>query len=136
MSYKEEPQMSPTLESLRNDVRIIGGTMQEFSMHVINEEISHFPIYVAFQDETLLGRPFLKKDSMNLNWNYNVSFLEEFVKRGVILRDKVETFQQTYGDPEERVCIFVITAQEGGFVFIPFDLLDADSENLFLHGMN
>jgi hypothetical protein len=136
MATPEEQQISPVLESLRTDVRIVGELMQQFSMHVINEEISSFPIYIAFQGEMTLGRPFLKMDTHQLNWNYNASFLEEFVKRGAIRRDRVEHFKETYGDPEERVCIFVVTALEGGFVFIPFDLLEGDADNLFLHGMN
>jgi hypothetical protein len=136
MIEPEEQPISPVLESLRTDVRIIGELMQQFSMHVINEEISSFPIYIAFQEDISFGRPFLKKDSHQLNWNYNVSFLEEFVKRGAILRSKVEQFMATYGDPEERVCIFVVTDLEGGFVFLPFEVVEGDAENLFLHGMN
>lgn len=136
MSTPEEQPISPVLESLRTDVRIVGEVMQQFSMHVINEEISSFPIYIAFQGEVAMGRPFLKMDTHQLNWNYNVSFLEEFVKRGAIRRDRVEQFKETYGDPEERVCIFVVTELEGGFVFIPFDVLEGDADNLFLHGMN
>jgi hypothetical protein len=41
---------NPALEAIRNDIRIIGPTMRSFSTHVINEEISEFPVYVAYQD--------------------------------------------------------------------------------------
>jgi hypothetical protein len=62
----------------------------------------------------------LSKEKDHLNWNYNVSILEEFVKRGVVKEDKLEDFLETFGDPEERACIFVVSCPtEGGFVFVP-----------------
>jgi hypothetical protein len=132
----ENPQLSPVLESIRTDIRMAGALMQNFSMHVINDEVSQFPIYVAYLDEVSLGRPFIKRESMQLNFNYNASILEEFVKRGVILREKVQEFKDTFGDPEERACIFVVLPQEGGFIFVPYDIAEDASTNHFMPSMN
>jgi hypothetical protein len=135
---RSESSSNLALEAIRNDLRIIGPTMRAFSIHVINEEISQFPVYVAYQDGVSIGKPFLSKEKDHLNWNYNVSILEEFVKRGVVEQDKLEQFIETFGDPEERACIFVVLPEEGGFVFVPYEIDDEDDaeHQLYFPGDN
>ncbi|MEM0995858.1 MAG: hypothetical protein AAGN35_02215 [Bacteroidota bacterium] len=130
MSTSEK--QNPVLDSIRNDVRIVGTFMRDLTMHVINEEISNFPVYVAFQGEISIGKPMFSMETHHLNWNYNASILEEFVKRGVVVEDKVEEFMETFGDPEERACIFVVTQEAGGFVFVPYEIADTEEGNLFM----
>ena len=62
---------NPLLESIATDVRIVGSFMRELSMHVINEEISHFPVYVAYKEEINIGKPMF---SMRRCWyrSFNV----------------------------------------------------------------
>lgn len=133
---RSEYAENPALEAIRSDIRIIGPTMRAFSIHVIEEEISQFPVYVAYQDAVSIGKPFLSKENDHLNWHYNVSILEEFVKRGVVEKDKLEDFIETFGDPEERACIFVILPEQGGFVFVPYELEDEDDFPLYMPGEN
>lgn len=116
----KDPKLSPVLQSIKNDLEVVGTFMRDFSMHVIFEEISHFPVYIAYEKEVALGKPFFSKEEHNLNWNYNATILEELIKRGVVQPDKAEQFKKTYGDPEERACIFIVMEQEGGFVFVPY----------------
>lgn len=111
---------NPILEGIRNDIRLMGHVMKEFSMTVISQEVSRYPVYVATQSEIGLGRPFLSKEMYNLNWHYRASVLEEFVKHQVVDREKLDDFRETFGDPEERACIFVMLPNEGGFVFVPY----------------
>ena len=133
---RSEFSENPALEAIRNDIRIIGPTMRAFSMHVIEEEISEYPVYVAYQDMVSLGKPFLSKENDHLNWHYNVSILEEFVKRGVVDKDKLDDFLETFGDPEERACIFVVLPEQGGFVFVPYELEEEDDFPLYMPGEN
>jgi hypothetical protein len=128
---RSEYSENPALEAIRSDIRIIGPMMRAFSLHVIEEEISQFPVYVAFQDAVSIGKSFLTKENDHLNWHYNVSILEEFVKRGVVEKDKLEDFIDTFGDPEERACIFVVLPEEGGFVFVPYELEEEDDFQLY-----
>ncbi len=127
----QQEQESLALKAIRNDLAIVGKTMREFSAHVINEDISRFPVYVAFQDPVAIGKPFLTKEKDNLNWNYNVTILEDFIKRGVVVENKVEEFIQTFGDPEQRACIFIVLPAEGGFVFVPYDVKGDDSRQIY-----
>ncbi|MFN8397533.1 MAG: hypothetical protein U0176_23125 [Bacteroidia bacterium] len=133
---RSETSENSALEAIRNDLRIIGSTMRSFSMHVINEEISQFPVYIASQDDVSIGKPFLTKEKDHLNWNYNVSILEEFVKRGVVTEEKLEDFIETFGDPEERACIFVVLPAEGGFVFVPYEVEEEEEHQLYFPGDN
>lgn len=128
---RSDSTQNPALEAIRNDMRIIGATMRAFSLHVISEEISQYPVYIAYQDAVSIGKPFMTKENDHLNWHYNVSILEEFVKRGVVAEDKLEDFLETFGDPEERACIFVVLPTEGGFVFVPYEYEDEAEHQLY-----
>lgn len=128
---RSDTSENPALDAIRNDLRIIGPTMRTFSQHVINEEISQFPVYIAFQDVVSIGKTFLTKENDHLNWHYNVSILEEFVKRGVVSEEKLEDFLETFGDPEERACIFVVLPEQGGFVFVPYEEEEDDEFPLY-----
>lgn len=127
---------NPALEALYTDMRIIGPTMRAFSSHVIADGISEYPVYVAFQDAVSIGKPFLTKENDHLNWHYNVSILEEFVKRGVVKEDKLDQFLETFGDPEERACIFVVLPEQGGFIFIPYEVEEPNEYPLYIPGDN
>ncbi|MEM7035771.1 MAG: hypothetical protein AAF570_02255 [Bacteroidota bacterium] len=116
----KQKKLSPVLESIQNDIAIAGEMMRQFSMHVIDQEISNFPVYIAYQDEVNMGKTFLETEKSGLNWNYNASIIEEFVKRGAVAQDKIEDFMETYGDPEERACMFLVLPNEGGFIFMPY----------------
>ena len=114
------------MESLQNDVKIVGSVMQELTQHVLREKISAFPLFIAHQEELELGRPFLSAELYKLNWNYRASVLEELVKKELVQRDKVGEFRETYGDPEERACVFVVLPTEGAFVFVPYEQEEED----------
>ena len=113
-------KLSPVLKTLKEDIHIIGSYMKEFSNHVIEQEISEYPVYVAFLDGTKLGKPFFTREGHKLHWNYNVTILEEFVSKKVVERDKVDEFMNSFGDPLERACILVLMEEEGGFVFVDY----------------
>jgi hypothetical protein len=49
----------------------------------------------------------------------------------VVLEDKLDTFMETFGDPEERACIFIVLPAEGGFVFVPYELEDEGDTQLY-----
>ena len=116
----EEPRpLSPVLQSLHDDLQLIGSFIREFSGHVVRDEISEFPIYVAFKEQAPVGRPFLNSTEHQLKWNYHASVLEEFVSTGIIPRDRVEDFMSNFPDPAEKACILVIVEGEASFVFVP-----------------
>ncbi len=107
-------------ESLRSDIIEVGDKLKEVARLVIAEGISNHPLFIASQDYIELGKPLFDKDSFTLNWFFNATILEDFIKRNLIRRDKVEEFKRTYGDPAERACIFVVHEEQGQFIFVPY----------------
>ena len=110
------------LESIQNDVALIGAHLQIIAQKVIDEQISDFPLFVASQQIVNIGRPVFDRDEVQTNWFFNASILEEFIKNGLISQARLGNFRDTFGDPKERACIFVITGEEGQFIFVPYDI--------------
>lgn len=114
------------LESIRNDVDQVGHQLKEISLRVIKEGISSFPIYIASHEHHQIGKPIFDPDSSTLNWTFHASIVEEFIQKDIIPKDRINAFQKTYEDPEERACIFILTPEVMQIVFIPYDLTIED----------
>lgn len=116
-------QLNPlVLESIQNDVAQVGDSLKVIAERVITEGISEFPVFIASQEWVDLGKPIFDRDSVQLNWFFSASILEDFVRRDIVKTDKVKGFKQTYGDPLERACVFVVTPEVQQFVFVPYDV--------------
>lgn len=111
---------NPVLEALQNDVRIYADTIKEIANEIMSNEISNYPVFIAYQDQVELGKPIISRDLYGTNWHINASMLEELVKREIVKREKVDEFRNVYKDPQHYICFFVITQQEGSFVFVPY----------------
>lgn len=117
----EQQSWKLVLESLRNDMEQIGSMLKEIAQQVIEEEISEFPVFVATQQPVDIGRPIPEIDHLALNWFFYVTILEDFVKRGIVQREKLYEFQRTFGNPLHKACICVVTdSGEARLVFIPY----------------
>lgn len=108
------------IESIRNDVALVGPHLKAISERVISEQISDFPVFVAAQSIVDVGKPIFDRDSVQLNWFFNASILEEFIRREIVKPDRVAAFKRAFGDPLETACIFVVTPENAQFVFVPF----------------
>ena len=113
----------PILESLQNDMFQVGKEMKEIANTVIEEGISEYPVFVASQQMVDIGKPIFDRDStVNLNWFYYASLLEEFVKKEIVLAENLSQFKRIFNNPQEIACIFVITQKENArFVFVPYE---------------
>lgn len=117
------------LESLRNDISLVGHSLRDIARRVIEEGISEYPIFVAAQDWMPIGKPLFDRESVQLNWYFFASLLEEFVSKGLIPEQRVPEFRRTYGDPEHKACIFLVTPEDARFVFVAYDET-AESEEI------
>ena len=115
----EEPT-NILLESLQSDVEQLGAAMKVVAQTIISEEISEYPVFVASQQILDIGRPLFDQDSVHLNWFFNVSVLEEFLKKEIVTTEQLANFKRTYKEPEEKACIFLVTEESAQFVFIPY----------------
>lgn len=111
----------PLLESLQSDLLEVGFQLKEIARQVIQEDISEYPVFIASQTWIDIGKPVFDRDLVQLNWFFYASILEDFIKRKIVLPSNLLQFKRTYGDPMLKACIFVITEEEAGFVFVPYE---------------
>jgi len=85
---------------------------------IINENVSNYPIFVVHQQEIEMGVA-LVEAGKTFKWSVNASTLEEFVTKEIIFMDKAQEFISSYKNPEENLCLFVLSELGAQFIFIP-----------------
>jgi len=118
---------------MNNDPELSGkylGTISEDFVHVADalKEASYqirkagfdFPIFPICKEEQPIGQLLFDQANSRTKWNYYASFLDEFLQRGLVEKDKEQNFEEAYKNPDEFCCLFVIDEQFTRFVFIPF----------------
>jgi hypothetical protein len=118
----EENETDIILESLQNDVAQVSATLKQIAETVIEEGISEYPVFVAAQQVVEIGKPIFDQDELPLNWFFRVSILEDFMRKEIVAGENLVRFKKAYGDPQVKACIFVITPEEGKFVFVPYEV--------------
>lgn len=86
---------------------------------ILEQEISRYPIMVVHQIEVEIGIPIIRREQVRGNWSVNASTLEEFVARQIIDTEWVDRFKTVYKDPEEALCLFVLSELGATFIFLP-----------------
>jgi hypothetical protein len=113
-----DPKVLMALESDMEDLR---PSLLKLTRQVVSGKISRYPIYVAGHAPIAIGKPFLSAELSELHFDYNASVLEEFVSKGLVLRERLDDFRSAFGNPEEKACIFVAMPESSGFVFLPLN---------------
>ena len=92
--------------------------MSHAAEKVINENISKYPIMVVHQEEIKIGIPLIDRKKVEGNWSVHVSTLEEFAKKGLIEKHKIDSFRTIYKSKGKYICCFVLSELGAQFVFI------------------
>ncbi len=79
-----------------------------------------YPIFSISKETIPLGQLLVGKKDLGLEWNYYASFLDEFVQRDLVGKDKEDDFIRAYKNPDEFCCLFVVDQGFTKFVFIPY----------------
>ena len=108
------------LGTVSQDFIKVADHIKEASYQIRKRGYSDFPIFIICKVEIPLGQLLYKKEEVGTNWNYFVTYLDEFIQRKIIEKDKVEEFKKNYKNPEEFCCLFVIDGDFTKFVFIPY----------------
>ena len=121
MDISNDPELSGKyLGTVSQDFVKIADNIKEASYQIRKRGFSDFPIFVICKVEIPLGQLLYKKEEVGTDWNYYVTYLDEFVQRKIIEKDKEEEFKKNYKNPEEFCCLFVIDGDFTKFVFIPY----------------
>ncbi len=108
------------LGSITQDFVVVSDTLKEASYQIRKRGFSKHPIFPISKIELPIGQLLIAKEDLAINWNYNASFLDEFVQREIVGEENVEDFKKTYKDPDEFCCLFVVDNDFTNFVFIPY----------------
>ena len=114
-----QPKESP-LKSLEIDLKLFSESLREVSVEIMVEGLSSYPIFIAHQHDVKLGEVILDKEELNTEWTIHASTLEEFIERGVIKKELKQRFIDSYKNPHDYMCIFVIVPEGANFIFYPY----------------
>lgn len=82
-------------------------------------DVSNYPIIVLSKSDILLGLKIIDKKELELNWNFNISHLEEFAVKGIVQKDKAQDFISVYKEHEQHYCLFItLNEDEADFAYV------------------
>ena len=115
-----DPELSGKyLGTISADFVKVADTLKEAS-YQIRKANFNYPIFVICKEDQPIGQILLRPEVHGTSWLYYASFLDEFIQRTLVTKDKIEDFEKAYKDPDEFCCLFVIDPLFTNFVFIPY----------------
>ncbi len=118
---QNDPELNTKfLGTISSDFVKVADHIKEASYQIRKRGISDFPIFTMCDIDNPIGGLLLAQNEMDNKWYYKASFMEEFVQRLLIEKDKVDDFKKAYKDADEFCCLFVIDKEFTNFVFIPY----------------
>lgn len=108
------------LGTITHDFLAVCDNLKEAAYQLKIRGISEYPIFPISKSEVPIGQLFLAGSEVKTQWNYNFSYLGEFVQKRLVEEEKIEDFKKAFKNPEEFCCFFVIDGDFTKFVFIPY----------------
>lgn len=116
-----DPELSGKyLGTITSDFVKISDVLKDASYQIRSRKFSDYPIFPISKEIQPIGKIFIGKAEKNLDWNYFITYLDEFLQRTLIGEEAVEDFKNAYKDPDEFCCLFVMDGVFTRFVFIPY----------------
>ncbi|MGB3181727.1 MAG: hypothetical protein WBB45_10075 [Cyclobacteriaceae bacterium] len=116
-----DPDLDPKyLGTITQDFAVVSNILRESAYQVKKRGFSDYPIFPVSKTPLPIGQLLLARDELALEWNYYITYLDEFVQRELIDGERIEEFQDTFKDPDEFCCLFVVDGEFTRYVFIPY----------------
>ncbi len=115
-----KPTQDSPLLSLERELKIFRESIREVAVEIMMEGLSSYPIFIAHQHELKLGEVILDRNELNTDWSIHASTLEEFEERGVIKPELKDRFINSYKNPNDFMCVFVVVPEGANFVYFPY----------------
>lgn len=116
-----DPELNGTyLGTISKDFVVIADTLKDAAYQVKKRGYSEYPIFPISKDEIPIGQLLIDKQELGLQWNYYITYLDEFAQRELISEEGLEPFMNAYKDPEEFCCLFVMDKDFTNFLYIPY----------------
>jgi len=121
ISNENDPELNGKyLGTISSDFIKISENLKEAAYQVRKRKFSEFPIFPISKEEQPIGQLFLSRKEKSIDWNYYITYLDEFIQRKLIKEDGVEQFKAAYKDPDEFCCLFVVDEAFTKFLYIPY----------------
>lgn len=89
------------------------------TQRIIQEGISHYPIFIATEQPIPFGKPFLINEEEK--WQFYVTILEDLIHKNIIRKDRVTAFKEQIHDPLKKAAILLISSElPPTFLFLPY----------------
>ncbi len=108
------------LGTISQDFVKISDTLKEASYQIRKRGFSEYPIFPVCKTAQPVGQLLIDTKTNDTLWNYSASFLDEFVQRELVMKNKEDAFKEIYKDPDEFCCLFIIDEEFTNFLFIPY----------------
>ena len=108
------------LGTITKDFVMVAENLKEASYQVRNRGFSEYPIFPISKSDQAIGQLLYAKNEVSTDWNYFITYLDEFIQRKLIEKNNVEEFKRIYKDPDEFCCLFVIDKDFNNIVFVPY----------------
>ena len=108
------------LGTISKDFVIVSESINEASYQVRKQGFSDYPIFPISKKDVSIGQLLIAKQDAAIEWNYNITYIDEFVQRNIVAEDKLDDFKKIYKDPDEFCCLFVMDGVFSSFLFIPY----------------
>ena len=121
ISNENDPELNGKyLGTISSDFIKISENLKEAAYQVRKRKFSEFPIFPISKEEQPIGQLFLSRKEKAIDWNYYITYLDEFIQRKLIKENGVDQFKAAYKDPDEFCCLFVVDEEFTKFLYIPY----------------
>lgn len=115
----EEIKETEKLFLIEEQIKKFKLILNKASEAMLEQNISQYPIFVMHKQVISIGLSLIERGKHDSDWSINVSNLEEFIRKQLIFDNKAEEFKQTYKDPTQNLCLFVLSDLGAQFLFLP-----------------
>jgi hypothetical protein len=106
------------LGTISGDFVKVADTLKDAAYQIRKQGFSDYAIFPVCKEKQPIGQLLIDKSQGHTEWNYYITYVDEFIQRGLI--EKQDEFKAAYKDPDEFCCLFVIDKEFTNFVFIPY----------------
>lgn len=111
------------MSQIRADFRLLEPILYKSTSLMLKYQITEYPVIIIASDDIQLGVS-LPSVVIDTVFQFRISFLEELVKKNIILPEKVSAFKHAYRNPQQHACLFVYVGELTRFIFIPYQSYD------------
>jgi len=98
----------------------VADNLKEASYVIRKQGGYRYPIFPTSQVPLAVGSLLIEKGETNNQWHYYAAYLDVLIQCGIIVNDKVDSFQRAYKDPDSFCCLLVVDTNFTNFVYIPY----------------